>query len=177
MTKRSLRKNMMLGVGVLLAGTLLLGVGIVLGRQHGTQREVQVTPSEQGIAAGSIDQAEPQRGFTPENAAAILRPIFAVLDCEQQGFVQQPEIDEHFSQLLSRVDRDRSRIISRDEYARASQQVTDATLQWRYNQIDRDGNGKVSAKEYRDHLYAMHELADLNRDGEVSEQELSAAGP
>lgn len=110
---------------------------------------------------------------TLPTAEVLLGPFFGTLDCDQQGYIDGGQVDEHFSQLFAPYDLDRSRTLTRNEYLAIS---PPGPLRERREQLfaagDRDGDGLSSANEYRRHLHEALQTADGDRNGEVTRQEL-----
>jgi hypothetical protein len=130
---------------------------------------VGCTPEETPLA--------PAKPFADERAAALhfIKPAFPILDCTDTGSIEQGEVDEHFFNLFFSLDADRSRSISLQEYIRAAYDSTPEKEGFIFDLIDTDGNGAVSTREYRQHLFTAIDLADENGDGEVTELEAGVA--
>lgn len=156
------------GIGLVAVGVLL---GLSMARGKGAPEEQAVSALATASGSGAPGVEGP---FTPAIAAAILEPMFETLDCTEAGYFQEPEINEHFSQIFRFYDRDLSRTITRAEYLRGTSGAKKQELQHLFARIDADKNGILSAKEYREHLSAMFQLADANRDGELTREELTA---
>lgn len=111
--------------------------------------------------------------FADLRSAAIhfLQPIFYTLDCEKVGVVEAGEVEEHFYEIFFRADRDHSRSISRQEFRLAAVTRNDRKEDYIFDLMNRDGNDVVSVQEFLQHVYTAIDLADSNKNGELTEQE------
>lgn len=110
----------------------------------------------------------------PAAAAFVLIPVFDILDCNRADAIDAAQVEEHFSQMFAPLDRDRSRTLSLDEYVGAIRGAERQARERLFARIDVNTDGIASVKEYRNHLFEMIELADTNKDGEVTRAELLA---
>ena len=103
-------------------------------------------------------------------AIHFIQPIFGILDCEGVGAVQAGESDEHMQQLFFSKDRDRSRTLSQQEFITGNTKHSklDAAV---FRQIDSNGDGVLSAAEYRNYVEHVILLIDTDGDSEVSLEE------
>ena len=108
-------------------------------------------------------------------ALLVLEPIFDVLDCTQQGHIESGEVDEHFFHLFAPYDPDRKQWASKQSFVKAGKPAERLVEKAEFAAMDVNGDGKVSAKEYRDRILHLIEVADSNGDGEVTMEELRAA--
>lgn len=108
-----------------------------------------------------------------QQASAFLVPVFDILDCTDQGFIESGEVDEHFAQVFNPMDRNRSRSLSRSEYLRYGSAETLSLREAAFDGIDTDRDQSVSALEFRSYLFQIIEIADTDGDGEVTREELT----
>ena len=150
----------------------------LMGFRPATATETAKGDSETGpdlstAATPSPDLLTSDGRYTAAAAALLFEPIFSTLDCERTGSFQQPEIDEHFAQVLRFTDPDRSRTISLSEYVRGARGPRGAALTQLFERADEDSNSVLSTLEYRKQLLAMFDVLDQSKDGEVSRAELT----
>ena len=109
-------------------------------------------------------------------ARHTLIPVFDILDCTNQGFIDGGEIDEHFPVLFNHFDRNGDAMLGRKEYV-SSDDAGKARLQAAmFDGMDTDADGKVTSREYRDQVIHLIRVADSDDDDEVTMQELQSAG-
>ncbi|MEM1092826.1 MAG: hypothetical protein AAGB27_04595 [Pseudomonadota bacterium] len=114
-----------------------------------------------------------------ELAAFLLYPMFDVLDCTQQGFIEAAEVDEHLAFLFTPLDRDRSMALTPNEYVLAKTPEDRVRQELIFARADSNGDRRLTVAEYRLRLIDLIDAADDNGDGEVTRSELasgSAAG-
>ena len=111
--------------------------------------------------------------FVSERDAAryFIRPIFSALDCEDEGVIEAGEIGEHFNDVFFRYDRDQSRTITRQEYLFTRDPNAKSKLVYIFDSMDTNSDKVVSPREYHSHIAYSIDSADLNRDGELTEDE------
>ncbi len=112
--------------------------------------------------------------FPDQRSAAVhfLQPIFPDLDCEGVGVVEQGEVDEHFFQLFFSQDTDQSKTLSMREFLRYSREENRAKDIFLFKLIDKNADGQLSPREYREHVIFAIDAADADRDGELTEAEV-----
>lgn len=109
-----------------------------------------------------------------ELARFLLTPVFDILDCTQQGFIEAGEVDEHLSFMFTPLDRDQSMAITPDEFVLASRSEDRRMQEAVFSLADQNADGRLTVMEYRIRLMSMINSADDNGDGEVTQQELAA---
>lgn len=103
--------------------------------------------------------------------------IFDRLDCDLDGTVEVAEVDDHFAQVWAPLDVDRSRSLSRTEYARTHPALPDTAARALFTDADADGDGRVNANEFRLHLQRMIRTLDADGDYVVSRADAGLAAP
>jgi Ca2+-binding EF-hand superfamily protein len=82
-------------------------------------------------------------------------------------------VDEHFPLLFNHYDRNLDSSLSAEEFAGRADDADTAELKRRmFADMDRNDNGRVSPREYRDGIIALIRAFDSNSDGEVTMAEL-----
>lgn len=129
-------------------------------------------------AAGEkVTAAADELRETQELAGYIVAPVFDMLDCTDQGFIESGEVDEHFPLLFNHYDRNLDSSLALGEFLGASD-GREAELKRRmFADMDRNGNERVSPREYRDGVIALIRATDNNSDGEVTMVELTGVEP
>jgi Ca2+-binding EF-hand superfamily protein len=124
-------------------------------------------------APASAQQAQPSASSQP-------MPFFRAMDTDNDGAVTQQEFmagHQKRQQNFSAVDQNNDGIISRDEFMQAGQQRRQA----RFQELDRDNNGQLTAEELQQHTVAMFRAMDGNSDGRITPEEVwrkrGKAGP
>ena len=107
-----------------------------------------------------------------EAAAHFVRPMFPILDCEGTGQVEPGEVDEHIFQIVAYTDSDRSRKISLAEFIASVHNSNPENEAFIFHEMDADHNGEVTLRELHQHIVRSIEVADLNKDGELTEAEV-----
>ena len=106
-------------------------------------------------------------------ARFLLLPVFDILDCTNQGFIEAGEVDEHFPVLFNHFDKDFDRYLARSEYV-GSRDSEQALLQARmFDAMDTNSDGVVSTREYRAQVIRLIAAVDYDGDGEVTPEELA----
>jgi Ca2+-binding EF-hand superfamily protein len=119
-----------------------------------------------GDAGSNVDE-------TRKLAEMLIVPVFDMLDCTDQGFIESGEVDEHFPLLFNHYDRNLDSSLSAEEFAGRADDADTAELKRRmFADMDRNDNGRVSPREYRDGIIALIRAFDSNSDGEVTMAEL-----
>ncbi len=124
-------------------------------------------------ASGS-EQTEPSTG---ELARHLLLPIFDLLDCTDQGYIEAGEVDEHFPSLFGYHDKNRDFRLSRREYL---SRVDDAKARLDlllFKRMDEDKDDSVTTFEYRGEVMSLIRSMDADGDGETTLEELSQQDP
>ena len=108
----------------------------------------------------------------PVATQAGLAGVYHVLDCTQEGFINAGEAIEHGGTLFRHLDRDRSGLVSRDEYVRAVHKRLAPIRHAYFDEMDADGDGLITIQDYTDHLTVLIDAGDTNRDGDTAWQEI-----
>ncbi|MEM8683036.1 MAG: hypothetical protein AAGF72_06370 [Pseudomonadota bacterium] len=110
----------------------------------------------------------------PSLAEHMLLPIFDILDCTGQGFLEAGEVDEHFPNLFGYHDIDRDRRLTLTEFQHKTDKQKQLLDERLFRQMDRDRDNFVSTREYRDTLIDIIQSVDADGDGETTMAELVA---
>lgn len=118
--------------------------------------------------------ATPDEGISLERAAAaqFLKPYFNELDCEDLGYVQSGEVDEHLAGVFSSLDRDQSRAVSLKEWQNYPYLKNKPLNEIAFTIADADGNGQVDYRELGDYLVEAIRSLDSDHDDEVYPEDL-----
>lgn len=135
------------------------------------RRALLVAASSALISA--TGQAEDRETTSGELARHLLLPIFDILDCTDQGFLEAGEVDEHFPNLFGYHDRNRDFSLSLREYAVSGDVNKRRMDQLLFERMDNNSDGKVSPLEYRSEVMSIIESMDADGDGETSLEELA----
>ncbi|BFM08738.1 hypothetical protein [Halioxenophilus aromaticivorans] len=108
-------------------------------------------------------------------AAQFLGLYFNELDCENVGFIQTGEADDHFAPIFLASDTDSSRSLSRQEIVNNPFAKDKALLDITFSEMDANGDGKASPDELRDYLNAGLKRIDSDNNGDVYPNEVAAA--
>jgi hypothetical protein len=127
-------------------------------------------------AIGANQTPDPKAPFKDryEEAVYFLTPIFPVLDCEGMGEIEDGDVDEHFHSLFFYNDRDQSKYIVESEFLLGRAKESSAQSRFVFVMMDSNGDGKVSAYEYRQYVSQSISFADIDQNGEVNLTELQA---
>ena len=109
--------------------------------------------------------------------AQIVRPFFNELDCENLGYVQPGEVDEHVGPIFISFDVNRSRDIDSSEWRSYPYMRDKPLMALSFRVADRDGDNVVSIREFTDYMRQAVAALDSDGDGEVSPAEMDALLP
>ena len=144
------------------------------------------------LAAVCVNQAQESRpatgeasstrraGGERERAAQRFNPLFAVLDTNGDGVIDEKEI-ANAAESLKKLDKNHDGKITADEVQpvprgerRASTQTNAASdaMVARLMQFDKNGDGKLSKDELPERLQGLFEKGDLDKDGFLSKEEI-----
>ena len=102
----------------------------------------------------------------PKKFGYSAEEIFARLDENKDGRVDESELRLHKMALFSERDADRSDVLDRKELGQISERV--------FKEIDTNGDGKISGYEFNQATRIKLSTMDANKDGTVSLEELRA---
>jgi Ca2+-binding EF-hand superfamily protein len=103
--------------------------------------------------------------------------LLARVDTNKDGQITREESAAARERMFRRLDKNKDGLIDEPEIEKARQAIVDRAammekrLSSRWQRMDSDGDGKVSAAEFQARS-AMFELADRNGDGVVSKDEI-----
>ncbi len=131
------------------------------------------------MASCSSSKVQEQMAFADDRAAAIhfLQSNFTILDCSDRGIVSKGEVDDHFYDLFYSIDRNRSLHITYDELERAFSDSTDAQVSYLFRLMDGDLDSSVTTQEFRRFMFTAIDLADTNKNGEVTLADVNLEPP
>lgn len=109
--------------------------------------------------------------------AQMVEPFFDELDCENLGYVQRGEVEEHIGPIFISFDADGSRDIDPLEWGSFPYMRDKPLLQLSFSVADRDRNNIVSFREFTDYLSLAVAALDADGNGELSPAELQALLP
>jgi hypothetical protein len=109
--------------------------------------------------------------------AQMVSPFFNELDCENLGYVQPGEVDEHVGPIFLSFDTNRSRDIDATEWRTYPYMPDKPLMALSFRVADRDGDKVVSIREFTDYMRQAVSALDGDGDGEVSPAELEALLP
>ncbi|MEL7312377.1 MAG: hypothetical protein AAFN07_12745 [Pseudomonadota bacterium] len=111
---------------------------------------------------------------TSDIAHYLVTPVFDVLDCGAEGYVQAAEVDEHLGELHQRLPMTLAFHFTKldldDEPKRAELRKIDRHIK---QQIDTNDDHIVSRIEYRIYMIDLLERIDADGDGEVTREDLA----
>ena len=108
-------------------------------------------------------------------SAQFLSLYFNELDCENVGYIQTGEADDHFAPIFLSSDVDSSRTLTRTEVINNPFAKNKALLEISFEQMDSNGNGSASPDELRDYLSLSVRQVDSDRNGDIYPEELDYA--
>ncbi|MEL6302778.1 MAG: hypothetical protein AAFV47_06045 [Pseudomonadota bacterium] len=107
-------------------------------------------------------------------ARFLIPPVFTVLDCTNEGYVQAAEVDEHLGELHQRYPMTlRYHLYQMSSLEPGRKEMLAKLDQVARQKIDSNGDSVVSRTEYRTFLIQLLERVDLDGDGEVSREDLA----
>ena len=116
------------------------------------------TPPEMALESGSDDIRA---------AAQFLSLYRNEMDCENVGYIQTGEADEHFAPIFRSSDTDSSKTLSKKELMSNPFATQQSLLGISYLKMDQDKNGLVTADELRIYLNHAVTVVDSDSDGDV----------
>ncbi|MCB1740313.1 MAG: hypothetical protein KDK91_08090 [Gammaproteobacteria bacterium] len=103
----------------------------------------------------------------------LIGRFFPLLDCENDQLVDAGEIDMHLAAMFGPLDRDRSLSLSKSELVSSPAGTPAYRYQARVFELaDRNGDGIISSREFRDHMAHSFALVDANHDGDLRAEEI-----
>ncbi len=123
----------------------------------------------------SGNSVPPDAADEREQARFLIEPIFDLLDCGDEGYVQAGEVDEHLGELHRALGMARQyhenvnpglSDTERNDLIRIESALRD--------DMDADGDDYVTKLEYRVRLIHLIHASDVDGDGEVTRDELHA---
>ncbi|MEM1188127.1 MAG: hypothetical protein AAGI72_06360 [Pseudomonadota bacterium] len=109
--------------------------------------------------------------------AQVINPFFVDLDCENLGYVQPGEVDEHVGPIFMGFDLDGSSGIDPAEWRSHPGMRDQPLLAISFSVADVDGDGRVNYLELLEYMKTAINALDDNGDGELSPSELDAFLP
>lgn len=118
--------------------------------------------------ADTVPGSAPEKGSDEIRAAAHFLSLYRNhLDCENLGYIQTGEADEHFAPIFLSNDTDRSKRLSLTELQSNSSPIDRDLIGVGFAKMDRDKDGWATADELRIYLNNAVTLIDSNADGDV----------
>lgn len=127
------------------------------------------------IGAAHAGEADANPEEHRKLAETLIVPVFDMLDCTDQGFIESGEVDEHFPLLFNHYDRNLDSSLTAEEFAGKGEGREAERMRRMFADMDKNGNDRVSPREYRDGIIALIRAFDSNSDGEVTMAELVGA--
>ncbi|MGF1455091.1 MAG: hypothetical protein ACFB6R_06895 [Alphaproteobacteria bacterium] len=152
----------------LLSGALALGLALMTTVPTGHARDA----GEAAKSDAPLSHAEKISRMPPVATAAGLAGVYYVLDCTNEGAIGVGEASEHGGTLFRRMDLDRSRKLSREEYLAFVHESLASIRNAYFDEMDLDGDGLVHHIDYLKHLQKLILDADINKDGDASWKEI-----
>lgn len=125
------------------------------------------------VPASAFADSEPQpvhkkNGSDEIRAAASFLNLYRhALDCENVGYIQTGEADEHFAPIFLATDIDGSKSLSLKELQNYSLAKNRDLMQVSFTKMDKNGNGSATAEELRIYLNTAVATVDSDNDGDV----------
>ena len=127
-------------------------------------------------AFASSQAAEPADLLAQKRAAAqFVTPFTNELDCENVGYVQSAEVDEHFFPIFNGYDVDRSRSVSREELLADPYIKDKGLLSLSFDMMDGNKDGEVAPWEFAAYLKQAIDMLDTDQNGDVYPAEMKSA--
>ncbi|MEO1079211.1 MAG: EF-hand domain-containing protein [Pseudomonadota bacterium] len=137
---------------------------------------VAVSLSVQARAPQQVTAAD-ETNETMAAHAQVINPFFVDLDCENLGYVQPGEVDEHLGPIFMGLDLDGSSEIDPAEWRSHPAMRDQPLLAISFSVADVDHDGGVNYLELLEYLKTAINALDDNGDGELSPMELDAFLP
>ena len=113
-------------------------------------------------------ETPPETGSDEIRAAAQFLSLYRnELDCENVGYIQTGEADEHFAPIFLSNDIDSSRSLSRTELLNNPFVKNRSLLGVSFSKMDQDADGTATPDELRNYLNNAVANVDGNADGDV----------
>lgn len=127
-----------------------------------------------GFAVAGLPDVEWQAGLpagfgvqsAQSAAGSIEKRVFALIDRNRDGEVDDGEFNERKMEVFFMWDKDRDTYVSRAEFETLDQAVFDSA--------DMDGDGRLSGFEFNQASFVNFEAFDGNHDGIISFEEFEA---
>lgn len=147
---------------------------------------VQATPLELGLNSESNEPTDKptvigsgDKTFADvekvKAAAQLLTLYQNELDCENVGYIQTGEADEHFAPIFLASDADRSRSLSREEFLNNPYAPSQSLLDVSFVEMDKNSDEVVSPDELRLYLSGAVKKVDGDNNGDIYPDELAHA--
>ncbi len=137
--------------------------------------------SRAALAALLLGGAVPGAALAEGDAPGTPKLDFRTLDADGDGALTRDELERHRDAVFAATDADGDGVLSRDELVEAALRRVRARIEKRVDRrldrLDSDGDGVLSAAEYRrsDRLARRFARIDRDRDGRITPDELLAA--
>ncbi|ODB85106.1 hypothetical protein A3194_15255 [Candidatus Thiodiazotropha endoloripes] len=119
-------------------------------------------------SAPATAETSSEKGSDEIRAAAQFLSLYRTeLDCENVGYIQTGEADEHFAPIFLSSDIDSSRSLSRKELQNNPYAPNRSLLGVSFSKMDRNADGSATPDELRQYLNNSVSLIDSNADGDV----------
>jgi hypothetical protein len=131
-----------------------------------------------GLLGVTPCSAQPSSTFNADQLRAAAQFVSLYrneLDCENVGYVQTGEADEHFAPIFHSYDHDQSRSISLRELLSDPYIRDKKLLAVTFSNMDRNADGSASAKELLNYLNTSVKQLDGDGDGDVYPDEFEHA--
>lgn len=124
---------------------------------------------------GQVETGQPALAQKIKAASHFVSPFVNELDCENVGYAQIGEVDEHFFPIFNVLDHDRSQLISKQEMVGDPHIRNKALQAISFEEMDSNGDGNVNPYELRSYLIKALKLLDGNGDDDVFPDEFTHA--